>query len=117
MNYLTFRQHFVQIDPHSSSLLTSECGVPQGSILGPILLNLCVVDITRMNVYKMQIIQHTEHAKQVSNMHVSTVLRKISIQFGDGQVKQILFLTVQKQKLWSYPIHKCQNITNLKKKK
>ena len=29
---------------------------------------------------------------------------------------QILFLTVQKQKLWSYRLHKCLNITNLKKK-
>ena len=28
MNYLTFRQHFVQIDTHFSTLLASEFGVP-----------------------------------------------------------------------------------------
>ena len=50
-------------------------------------------------------------------MHVSTVLRKISVQSPDGQVKQTLFLTVLKQKLWLYQHHKSQNITNLKKKK
>ena len=32
MDYLTFRQHFVQIDAHFSPLLISEFGVPQGSI-------------------------------------------------------------------------------------
>ena len=26
-------------------------------------------------------------------------------------------MTVQKQKLWSYQLHKCQNITNLKEEK
>ena len=66
----------------------------------------------------MQTIQEfTEHVKQVNNMHLSTVFRKIPNQFGDGQMIQILFQTVQKQKLWSYQVHKCQNITNLKKKK
>ena len=41
-NYLTHRQHFVQIDSNCSSLLTAKYGVPQGSILDPILFNLCV---------------------------------------------------------------------------
>ena len=45
----------------------------------------------------MQMIQHyTEHAKQVNDMYVSTVLRKLSTLFRDGQVIQILFLTVPK---------------------
>ena len=48
MNYLTFRQHFVQIDAYFSTLLTSEFGVPQSSVLGPILLYLCVTDMSQM---------------------------------------------------------------------
>ena len=56
----------------------------------------------KANVYNMQMIQHhIEHVKQVNDMHVSTVLRKVSILFRDGQVIQVLLLTVQKQKLWS----------------
>ena len=44
------------------------------------------------NVYKMQMIQHyTVHAKQANDMHLSTVLRKISNQFRDGQITQIIF--------------------------
>ena len=104
-----------------STLLTSEFGVPQGSILGPIFFNLCVPDMSQItpeqNVYNMQMTQHyTVHAQQVNDMHLSTVLRKISNQFRDGQIMQILFLTVTKKKLWSYYLHKCQKISNLKKK-
>ena len=50
MNYLTFRQHFVQIDAHCSTLLTSEFGVPQRSILEPILFDLCVTDMFQMTL-------------------------------------------------------------------
>ena len=44
-SYLMHRQHFVQINSNYSSLLTAKYGVPQGSILGQILLNLCVADM------------------------------------------------------------------------
>ena len=48
MNYLTFWQHFVQIDAHFSTLLTQEFWVPQFSMLGPILFNLYVADMSQM---------------------------------------------------------------------
>ena len=107
MNYLTFRQHFVQIDAHFSTLLVSKLGVQQGSILRPILLNLCVVNMSQMTPERECLqyadVQHyTEHAKQVKDKHASAVLKKISTLFRNGQVIQTLFLTVPKQKLWSY---------------
>ena len=48
INYLTFRQHFVQFDTNFPALLTSEFGVPQDSILRPILFNLWVANMSQM---------------------------------------------------------------------
>ena len=47
MDYLTFRQHFVQIDAHFSTDLTLEFGVPQCSVLGSILFNQWVADMSQ----------------------------------------------------------------------
>jgi len=37
-SYLENRSQFADIDGHSSSLLNIQCGVPQGFVLGPLLL-------------------------------------------------------------------------------
>ena len=122
MNYLTFQQHFVQTDAHFSTLLTSNSEYHKTlyykQYYSIYVSQICLKWHQKANVYNTQVIPHyMEHAKQVKDMHVSTVLRKIPILFWDGPETQILFLTVPKQKLWSYRLHKCLNIANLKKKK
>ena len=46
MSYLSERYQYVQVDDKSSSLLPIHFGVPQGSILGPVLFNLYVTELS-----------------------------------------------------------------------
>ena len=45
IGYLTQRRQLVQIDDRKSDMATVEFGVPQGSILGPVIFNLYVADL------------------------------------------------------------------------
>ena len=45
-NYLTSRKQYVYYDSTESELLSIECGVPQGSILGQLLFLIYVNDIS-----------------------------------------------------------------------
>ena len=55
-NFLTA---FVQIETHFSTLLTSEFGVPQSFMLGPILFNSCIAHISQITA-ESESLQYTD---------------------------------------------------------
>ena len=56
VSYLANRSQYVKIDDTSSALLNVSCGVPQGSILGPLLFIIYINDITNASKIAMFIL-------------------------------------------------------------
>ena len=83
-NYLTKRKQFVQLGNDKSQFLESNFGVPQGSILGPILFLIFFNDITKCTaLYMLLFCDDTTILASGSNIHelvtqVNSELRKIS---------------------------------------
>ena len=57
LSYLSGRSQFVQIDDRKSSYQLSQYGVPQGSILGPMILNSYVSDLHEVTPPSIECVQ------------------------------------------------------------
>ena len=66
LSYVGERSQFVQFDSKSSTIESMEYGVPQGSILGPILFNLYVNDLDE--VFTSKSLQYADDTTQIRTL-------------------------------------------------
>ena len=66
----------------SSSFLRIECGVPQGSILGPILFPLCINDLPRVST-KLKFLLYVDDANIFhENTDTKTIIKTINMEMS-----------------------------------
>ena len=99
-SYVSERKQFVQVDDKSSSIKLNNFGVPQGRILGPVLFNLCVVDLVEnvtcvslqyandSTLYKHSKLKNLKKCMEELESELETVLV-----FNDNKTKLMLFST------------------------
>ena len=78
-SYLSNRRQFVQINDSESDLLTVLNGVPQGSILGPVLFNIYVHDMsTNTDAECIQYADDTSLYRHTKPRNVTDCVEKIN---------------------------------------
>ena len=70
LSYLSGRSQFVQIEDRKSSYQLSQYGVPQGSILGPMIFNLYVSDLHEVTPPSMESVQYADDTSLYSHSNV-----------------------------------------------
>ena len=75
MNYLSNRYQLVSINNTSLSFLRIECGVPHGSILGPILFLLYINDLPRVSTKPMFLLYADDTNILYENSDTKTIIK------------------------------------------
>ena len=115
LDYLSKRSHFVQINSHCSNFLHSKFGVPQGSVLVPVLFNLCVTDMKNY-VPSFTCLQYADDCRSCANIltsELSNILTWSSnnnLAFNAAKMKAMLFIASQLEKLHGFE----QDVVELK---
>ena len=113
-DYLTNRKQYVQVDDKISERLEINFGVPQGSILGPVLFNLYVTsidsngpsnyllyadDTTLLRHTKVQNLQATITSMQEELDNVNTWSSRKNLSLNSKKTKMMLFSSRQLKRL------------------
>ena len=70
LSYLSGRCQFVQIDDRKSSYQSSQFNVPQGSILGPMIVNFFVSDLHEVTPPSIECVQYADDTSLYSHFNV-----------------------------------------------
>ena len=79
LNYLSDRSQYVEFDKHNSTFCSIDCGVPQGSILGPLLYLIYVNDVansTTANLYSFA----DDTSLSITDSNLNTLFRIANIE-------------------------------------
>ena len=101
-SYLKDRDYFVSIGNYESERMKMTCGVPQGSILGPLLFN----------IYMLPIAQIMENNKTCYHSYADDTQIYITISPRDYNPIQALIKCIEQINDWM-----CQNFLQLNKNK
>ncbi len=101
-SYLKDRDYFVSIGNYTSELTKMTCGVPQGSILGPLLFN----------IYMLPLAQIMKNNKICYHNYADDTQIYITISPGDYDPIQVLSNCIEQVNDWM-----CQNFLQLNKDK
>jgi exonuclease III len=78
MSYLSERRQYVQIDDNTSESLTVQFGMPQGSILGPLIFNIYVTDLHQSLAPNTSCIQYADDTTMYVHSSVAEIPNSIS---------------------------------------
>lgn len=81
-SYLTSRKQFVKINSIHSSCQNITCGVPQGSILGPILFLIYVNDLTAALTSSVAILFADDTTLLIENANLNTLIHHANIEIA-----------------------------------
>ena len=109
-SYISDRKQYVQVDDKSSEMSDMYFGVPQGSILGPVLFNLYVTDLSEIlsstsaqyadDTTRYDSCKNSENKSCAQNLekdlnNLSQCSTNVNLLFNEDKTKSILFSTSQ----------------------
>ena len=122
LNYMSNREQFVQIDDRTSSKMTVDFGIPEGSIHGPLFFNLYVGDLQENIDKQVTCFQYADdstfykHCKyedlRQCETEINTALTQLSewssdsnLSLNAGKTKYMIFSTQQMTNAHSLHLH------------
>ena len=80
VSYLTGRTQYVALDDHKSDILLLKCGVPQGSILGPLLFIIYVNDICNVSNLLYKVLYADDTCVTLAGKHINQLMQSMNVE-------------------------------------